>query len=870
MTTASLCETPLRERLAEWNISMTPMLKQYVEAKEAHPDAVLFFRMGDFYEMFFDDAEVASKVLQVTLTSRSKTGHYPMAGVPVHRVHQHIATMLKEGYKVAVCEQVEDPKQAKGLVRREVTRVLTPGTVIEDELLDARAHCFLACAIKDAGSYGLAWVDVSTAAFFAETCAPEELEERLAWIDPRELLSEEPLDAAPKGTTLTTIPKATRSLRHKCLQRHFKVKSMAGFGFDDGAASLLAAGAILAYLEVKFGDALLSLRNLVPARRQGIASVGPTTRRRLELLETEVERKRKGSLLSVLDRTSTAMGARLMRSWILSPLTERAAIVARQDAVEEMVDDLGFLGRLTGSLEGVADFERLATKIGANRVNPRELKALADSLAQLAPLREGLGKARAELLEELGAAIPDFDALVADILGTLVEEPPTNLKDGGVIGKGVSPELDELRAISSEGTTALAGFQAEEQEKTGIPSLKIGFNKVFGYYLEVTHAHREKVPEHWVRKQTLKNAERYITPELKEFEDKVLSAKERTEQLEAELFAALRDRVADHTTEVIAAGRVVAQLDVLAGLARQARARNYVRPRLVDEPLLEIEGGRHPVLEALAGKDPFVPNDTRLGASHGSLALITGPNMAGKSTYIRQVALLCLMAQMGSFVPAEAATIGIVDKIFTRIGASDELHRGMSTFMVEMSETAAILRNATEKSLIVLDEIGRGTSTVDGLSLAWAIAEHIHDTVEARTLFATHYHELIGLADSCPGVRNYHISVKEWKEEIIFLREIVAGGTDKSYGINVAKLAGMPDNVSRRALEVMASLEGQSTPQPPPSRKKQPRQLMLFADERELFLRRLCSLDADGIAPRQALDVLYELKAEARQFLGEA
>ncbi len=859
----------LRQHIAEQNIKLTPMLQQYVAAKEAHPDAVLFFRMGDFYEMFFDDAEISAKVLSLRLTSRAKNGPgIPMAGVPVHAARGYMVKMLKEGYKVAVCEQVEDPKLTNEIVKREVTRVLTPGTILEGDLLDARENSYLACAVKDAGSYGVAWVDVSTAAFFAETCTPEELAERLAWIEPQEVLVEDEL-SLPLRATLTRIPRASRAQRQQLLTRHFKVKSLAGFGFSDGSPALMAAAAILAYLERKFADALVSLRSLKPARKQGCTTMGPTTRRRLEILETEVERKRKGSLIWVLDRTATAMGARQLRQWALSPLTDLVSIIARQDAVEELLGNLGFMGRLTGQLEGVADFERLATKIAANRANPRDLKSLADSLQQLAPLQEELRDVRSELLEELGRELPDFAPVVLDIHGTLVDEPPAHLKDGEVIRSGVSAELDELKTIASEGTTAIAGFQAREQERTEIPSLKVGYNRVFGYYLEVTHAHREKVPEHWVRKQTLKNAERYNTPELKEFEDKVLGARERSEQLEQELFAALRSRVAEHLDAVIQAGQTIAVLDVLTSLAKLARARSYIRPRLVDEPVLEIEGGRHPVLEAMAGKDPFVPNDTFLGAEHGRLALITGPNMAGKSTYIRQVALLCLMAQMGSFIPAEAATIGIVDKIFTRIGASDELHRGMSTFMVEMSETAAILRNATERSLIVLDEIGRGTSTVDGLSLAWAIAEHIHDKLQARTLFATHYHELIAMAESSPGVRNYNISVKEWKDEIVFLREIVAGGTDKSYGINVARLAGMPEGVTRRAVEVLAGLESHASPAPPPSRKNQPKQLLLFADEKELFLQRLAQLDADGITPRQALEVLYELRVESRQLLGE-
>jgi DNA mismatch repair protein MutS len=794
---------------------MTRMMRQYHDAKAQHPGMLVLFRNGEFYELFEDDAILANRVLGLTLTKRD--GTIPMAGVPVVKLEHYLGLILRAGYRVAVCEQMEEPDPKKKIIHREVNRIVTPGTVTDDGLLDPRAPNHLVAIVPGKGNtFGLAWVDLSTGAFAAADISAARLSDELARLNAAEALFSEGAAAAVTEASGASLPKS-RTARPDwtfdptttldALKKHFRVGTLAGFGFEDGEPCIVAAGALVLYLQETLKSSLAHIRRLHPHRPDELLALDEVTRRSLELTRTLRDGQRDGSLLSVLDRTVTPMGARLLHDSVLAPLTDAAAITARLDAVEELLKDHKLRGELRGMLEGCADIQRLTTRVSTARASPRDLAAIARTLRGLPALKAKLAGRKSALLRDLEGRInlcPDIRELLDK---SLADDPPFIARDGGVIRPGYSPELDELRSLSSEGKNWIARYQAQEITRTGIASLKVGFNQVTGYYIEVTHANAARVPADYVRKGTLKNAERYITPVLKEYEEKVLSADDKALALELQLFLQIRDQVAAQTPLLLATADVLAAADFLAALAELAASRNYVRPVLVDEPVLDIRDGRHPVLEQILAPGTFVPNDCTFGPESGAFWLITGPNMSGKSTFIRQVALLTLMAHVGSFVPAKSVTVGVTDRIFTRVGASDELNRGQSTFMVEMTEAANILNNATSRSLVILDEIGRGTSTYDGVSLAWAITEYLHDAVGCRSLFATHYHELAQLATTLPKLRNYNVQVRELDKEVIFLHKIGPGNADKSYGIHVARLAGLPEAVLKRAEDVLATLE---------------------------------------------------------------
>src|SRR5262245_21175816 len=792
----------------------TPMMQQYRAAKEAHPGMLLLFRMGDFFETFGEDAELASRALGLTLTSRDKS--IPMAGFPHHQLESYLRKLLHQGHRVAVCDQVEDAALAKGLVKRDVTRVVTPGTVTEDELLDPRAPNHLAAVYDGSGAVGLAWVDLSSGRFFAADLPLERIGDELARLAPAECLVAEAAVERWNSRLAVILPRPftgrpdwtfDAATATAAVKQHFGVLTMNGFGFEDHQACVVAAGALVAYLQETLKAKLSHLQRIQPYRPGRVLQMDEVTRRSLELTRTLRDADRNGSLLSVIDRTQTPMGARLLHDWLIYPLTERAEIEARLDAVEEFLHDHGVRHELRGCLVDAFDLQRLTARVSTGRATPRDLAAVGKTLRLLPRLKAKVTGRRATLLRDLESRLELCPDLREAIDTALVDEPPQTAKEGGVIRPGYHAELDDLRKTASEGKSWIAQFQAAEITRTGINSLKVGYNQVFGYYIEITHVHASKVPADYQRKQTLKNAERYITPELKEYEEKVLTAQEKSQQLEYELFIALRERVAAQTPRLLSTADVLAHLDVLSALADLAASRQYCRPEMVDEPAMEVIGGRHPVLEQTLPPGTFVPNDNAFGPEHGQFWLITGPNMSGKSTFIRQVALLTLLAHMGSFVPARRARIGVADRIFTRVGASDELNRGQSTFMVEMTEAANILNNATERSLVILDEIGRGTSTYDGVSLAWAITEYLHDVAGCRALFATHYHELAQLAETLPQLRNYNVLVQEDAADGAFLHKIAPGSADKSYGIHVARLAGVPPDVLDRAKQVLRELE---------------------------------------------------------------
>ncbi len=814
-------------------------MRQYDAFKRQHPDCVLFFRMGDFYEMFDDDAVTAHKALGITLTER--TPGVPMAGVPYHSVESYLRRMIEQGYRVAVCEQVQDPKEAKGVVDRAVTRVLTPGTLVDDSLLESDAPNTLASISIERRRAHLAVIELSTGAFRVASCAPEDAPDELIRRGVSETLAPEQADGTPTpeaqrlldamaqragGRRIATTKRPAWQFRPKeaaeALREQFGVATLAGFGFEEDDPELAPAGAIVRYLrETQAGeDGRATLRHIAPPRREADAealTIDATTLRSLEIERTVRGDDIEGSLLGLFRGSSapaTPMGRRLVRDWLCRPLARRDAIEARHACVATLLEDRRTLEGLTQTLEGVQDVARIGGRLGLGRATPRDLTALGQSLSRLTALREAISNAPAFRAHE--AALAEVESvlrpLADEIQRTCVERPPPHLREGGLIRDGVDAELDECRSLQRDAGRWLSEHQGALAKKHDLPSLKVGFNKVFGYYLELPSAQARRAPDSFTRKQTLKNAERYITPELKEFEQRALSAETRAIEREKALFAALCDRCAEALGELARFGETAGELDVLRAFADRAARKGWIRPEMRDEPILDIEQGRHPTLEESLA-DSFVPNDTTLFDVEGAarLALITGPNMAGKSTYIRQAALITLLAHAGSFVPAARARIGLTDRVFTRVGADDALHAGQSTFMVEMTETANILHHATDRSLVILDEIGRGTSTLDGLSLAWAIAERLAGDPEGaprpRTLFATHYHELTALEERLTGrVANLHVSVREWGEEIVFLHRILPGRTDQSYGVHVAKLAGLPAEVVQRARQVLDSL----------------------------------------------------------------
>lgn len=864
----------------------TPLMRQYLEIKADYEDAILFFRLGDFYEMFMDDAVLASRVLGITLTSRNKgdADAIPLCGVPYHSSQGYIAKLIAEGHKVAICEQVEDPKAAKGIVKREVVKVVTPGLVTDTDTLEPKENNYLlAIAGQDSG-YGISHIDITTGEFRVtqvETLA--QVESELGSLRPREVLLNEnesgraikkQIDSLLDGLMCSFLPEWSfePDYAREQLCSFFGVSGLESFGCQELPAALQAASGVLFYLQQTQKGELRHIRPLQTYHTRSFMVLDESTRRNLELTATLLDGKKRGSLLGVLDRTVTAMGGRTLRHWIHYPLIDREQILARQAAVAELVDESLQRIELIEALDGVYDLERLNSKIAMASANAKDLSALRSSLEKLPKLDDLLAPFGSACLKDIRSRIDLLPELVELLDRAIVDDPPFVLRDGGIIKDGYNEELDELRTISREGKGWIAGLEQEEKERSGISSLKVKYNKVFGYFIEITRRHLDRIPEDYQRKQTLSNAERFITPRLKEYEAKVLGAEERMIDLEFNLFQEIRLTAAAESRRIQQSAEALAELDALLSLADLAHERNYVAPQIDDSGIIRIEAGRHPVVEGMPLKEAFVPNDVHLDLEKNQLLIITGPNMAGKSTFMRQVALITLMAQLGSFVPAESARIGVVDRIFTRVGASDNLARGQSTFMVEMNETANILRHATSRSLIILDEIGRGTSTFDGVSIAWAVAEYLHDNaqVAAKTLFATHYHELTDLALTRGRIKNYNVAVKEWNDQIIFLRKIVSGGASRSYGIQVGRLAGLPDTVIGRAKEILRNLEagefirageprlGGSEKSP---KKPENTQLSLFNSGLEdAFRARLESIDLSNTTPLEAMNILDDLK----------
>ena len=858
---------------------LTPMIRQYLQIKERYRDAILFFRLGDFYEMFFDDAEKASRVLDIALTSRNRSedSAVPLCGVPYHAATPYISKLLEAGFKVAICEQVEDPKTARGVVQREVVRVITPGTITEGGGLDAGDNNFLVAVSRGKDEYGLALTDVTTGEFrFTQVADYAALVDEIGRIRPREIIL-----AEEEGPFLEELqsnfphihwsPVASVCFSQSAAER---LKSLSLWTGDEDAEwqqGLRAASAVVSFLEENLPELLKVLRDLQPYSISQYLVLDETTRRNLELLH-DFQGNRKGSLLGVLDYTMTPMGARKLRQWLLYPLLEERNIRQRHEGVEDLVEDYKGRQDLRTGLKGVQDLERLAGRIVSGSADARDLAAVKESLCALAPIKAGLKDWRAEILISLREGIWELPEVV-DLVGrAVVDHPPPTLKEGGVIRPGYHPELDEIRSMKKSAKEWIARFEGSERKRTGINSLEVRYNRVFGYYIEVTKANLPSVPPDYIRKQTLVNGERYITPELKEYEAKVLSSEEEILKLEFVLFAEVREKIAAFYAQMKETSQALATLDVLLSLAEAAESRHFIRPEIDSSLVISVREGRHPVVEAALGRGAFVPNDCHLDPESQQIAILTGPNMAGKSTYMRQLALIVILAQMGSYVPASAARIGLVDRIFTRIGAADFLARGESTFMVEMKEAAHILRHATSRSLILLDEVGRGTSTFDGISIAWSVTEYLHDAPHRpRTLFATHYHELTDLALTNERVKNFNFAVKEWKGEVLFLRTLVEGAASRSYGIHVAQLAGLPSAVVRRAKEILRNLEGGELDErgrprlARGEREEKPSQIPLFSPVDHKLVEELKKVDVSLLTPVEALNLLHNLVEEAKK-----
>ena len=878
--------------------ALTPMMQQYMAIKEQYKDCILFYRLGDFYEMFYDDALTASRELEITLTGKNcgQEERAPMCGVPYHAVDVYLNKLVAKGYKVAICEQAEDPKQAKGIVKREVIRIVTPGTNLSQQALDEGRNNYLMCLVYDDNQFGLAITDISTGDFYTtEVATLKELYDEIHRFSPSEIICNDSFYMSGASlddfkdrlhVSVSTLDTwyMDEAVSVQKIKEHFKVASLDGLGLTDFPSGTLAVGALLLYLYETQKNTLDNLTKITPYRSGGYMIIDSATNRNLELIETLREKQKKGSLLWVLDKTKTAMGARLMRNWIEQPLIEKKKITARQDAVEELYNDMITREEIREYLNAVYDLERLVTRISYRTANPRDLIAFKTSLGMIPPVKQLLSQAKSAELKEIDERMECLEDIYDLIEKSIQDEPPIMIREGGMIKEGYNEDVDKFRLSRTEGKTWLAELEAREKEKTGIKNLRVRYNKVFGYYLEVTNSYKELVPEDWTRKQTLANAERYITPELKELEDMILGAEDKLAALEYDLYCEVRDSIGEQVVRIQETAKAIAHLDVLASLACVAQSNDYVRPSINTKGVIDIQGGRHPVVEKMNNNQMFIDNDTYLDNKNHRISIITGPNMAGKSTYMRQSALIVLMAQIGSFVPAKSANIGIVDRIFTRVGASDDLASGQSTFMVEMTEVANILRNATSRSLLILDEIGRGTSTFDGLSIAWAVVEHISNPklLGAKTLFATHYHELTELEGKLDSVNNYCIAVREQGDDIIFLRKIIRGGADKSYGIQVARLAGVPDSVIDRAKEISGWLEETDVTdkaknlQVRTSAKKKEvvREAVPAEKQMSLFdiypadhpvLKELAGLDVSNMTPIQALNTLYELQKRLKE-----
>jgi DNA mismatch repair protein MutS len=877
-------------------LKITPMLRQYLEIKEQYPDTILFYRMGDFYEMFFEDAVTASRVLGITLTSRSgkdEDNKVPMCGVPYHAVSNYLAKMVRAGHRVAICEQIEDPRAARGIVKREVVRVVSPGVTTEEQLLDEKSNCYV-CSLHTLAApgkkllAGLAFLDISTGDFQAAELqlSPQELEpviEEITLLEPAELIltEQEQEDWAEVLEMLRTLlPSLCITIRPEMffemeqarttLTEHFRTSSLAGFGCENMTAGICAAGALLAYIQETQKTDLSYIRRITQLDHSGYMIIDESSRRNLELTETIIGGRREGSLLSVLDLTCTPMGARMLRNRLLFPLQNIRNIQQRLDAVEHLLAYPERRRGLRDMLASIYDLERLCSRLVLGQGNARDMTAMKLSLASLPAMKTLLAEMPSGLLADLAGELDEL-ADLHDLVDSFIrDDAPVTLREGRLIREGCSEELDELLVLLRDGKKMILGLEQQERDRTGIAKLKVGYNKVFGYYFEVSRTHAASVPDDFIRKQTLVNAERFITPELKELENRIASAQERRLELEYEMFADIRNRIAGQSERILATARQIARVDFFACLAEAAHRYQYTKPEMHDDDAIVIAAGRHPVIERSMDPGRFVPNDMRLDQQHNELLLITGPNMAGKSTVLRQTALIVLMAHIGSFVPAEAAEICLVDRIFTRVGAMDDLRRGQSTFMVEMNETANILNNATDKSLVILDEIGRGTSTYDGLAIAWAVAEELADKNSrgVKTLFATHYHELTDLAMTHSRIQNYSIAVREWNEKIIFLHHLVQGATNRSYGIQVASLAGVPDHVVSRAHEILKNIEqGEFNRDGEPviaysrrrkKTKQHPNQLPLFRPREDPLRKLLQKVQPETTSPLEALQILFE------------
>ena len=872
---------------------VSPMMQHYIKTKEEYEDCILFYRLGDFYEMFFEDAETVSKELELTLTGKDcgLAERAPMCGVPFHAADNYINRLVEKGYKVAICEQMEDPKKAKGIVKREVIRVVTPGTNLYTQALDETKNNYIMSVAYISNRFGIAFADVTTGAFMVtEVEKLRNLLDEIYKFSPAELICNEAF--CMSGVDLEELRNRLHlsvsaldnwyfddDLCQRTLKDHFHVGTLEGLGLKDYDCATIAAGALLTYLLETQKNSLDHMRKITPYITDKYMLIDSSTRRNLELTETMREKEKRGSLLWVLDKTKTAMGARMLRSFIEQPLIEEEAINQRLDAVEEINRQEMDREEIREYLGPVYDLERLISRVSYQSANPRDLIAFKTSIGMIPHIRRLLGQFQSEELKKVYEDMDELQDLYQVLDKAIVEDPPLAMKEGGIIKDGYDQQIDDYRQAKTKGKTWLAELEAEEKEKTGIKNLKIKYNKVFGYYLEVTNSFKDMVPDYYTRKQTLTNAERYITPRLKELEDMILGAEDKLYALEYDRFAEIRNMIAGEVERIQKTARAIAKLDAYLSMALVASRNQYVRPKINTRGIIDIKDGRHPVVEKMITNDMFIPNDTYLDNGKNRISVITGPNMAGKSTYMRQTALIVLMAQIGSFVPASKANIGIVDRIFTRVGASDDLASGQSTFMVEMTEVANILRNATAKSLLILDEIGRGTSTFDGLAIAWAVIEHISNPklLGAKTLFATHYHELTELEGKLPGVNNYCIAVKERGDDIVFLRKIVKGGADKSYGIQVAKLAGVPDSVIDRAKELVEELvsaditstvkdiasEGKKskTKQPVHYDEVDMEQISLFDTVKDDdVLEELKSIKIDELRPVDALNVLYRLQ----------
>ena len=873
---------------------LTPMMKQYMETKSQYQDCILFYRLGDFYEMFFEDALTASRELEITLTGKNcgQEEKAPMCGVPYHAVEGYLNRLVAKGYKVAICEQVEDPKTTKGIVKREVVRIVTPGTNLDTQALDETKNNYIMCIVYIADRYGVSVADISTGDYFVtEIPDSAKLLDEIYRFSPSEIICNEAfymsgvdMDGMKDrlGITIYSLESwyFDDEVCRKKLLEHFEVSSFAGLGLADYDCGIISAGALLQYLLETQKNSLSNLTHITPYAAGKFMMIDSSTRRNLELCETLREKQKRGSLLWVLDKTKTAMGARTLRKYVEQPLIDKTEIIRRLDAVQELKEQAISREEIREYLSPVYDLERLITKIAYGSANPRDLTAFRSSLEMLPALLYILQEMKAELLKDLAVDLDPLVDLCILVKKAIREDPPIAMKEGNIINDGYNEEVDKLRRAKSDGKDWLAKLENDEREKTGIKNLKIKYNKVFGYYLEVTNSYKEMVPEYYTRKQTLANAERYITPELKELEDMILGAEDKLYALEYELYSEVRDLIASQIERIQKTAKAVAALDAFASLALVAERNNYVRPKINEKGVIDIKEGRHPVVERMIPNEMFISNDTYLDDKKHRISIITGPNMAGKSTYMRQTALIALMAQIGSFVPAKSANIGLSDRIFTRVGASDDLASGQSTFMVEMTEVANILRNATSKSLLILDEIGRGTSTFDGLSIAWAVIEYISDSrlLGAKTLFATHYHELTELEGKIDNVNNYCIAVKEKGDDIVFLRKIVKGGADKSYGIQVAKLAGVPELVIGRAKEIVEELSDEDITARVSEIaskervvKKKPKvkkyddvdiaQMSLFDTVKDDdVLEELKNLDVGNMTPIDALNTIYRLQ----------